>query len=244
MLEKCASCKPSVVIDQLVVEKSLEDGDTNDSRKSDSSCDSEDSKSESDTTEVEFYRWQTVEKKITTSRIEVTFKDAIEMLKEEAAILKAHIHIKRRQVNAYQEMKASLNQNNLMIQVDFAESYRNEQQDAIESAYFGNQCFSIFTVSCYFNVQGKKTDTVIVVTDRSDHDRVTSMSFLQKVVHKIESKHTKCHENLVVWSDGMGAQFRSRFVFQILAGTVLPSKFLMWLYNEHYHGKGLMDGVG
>ena len=56
MLEKCASCKPSVVIDQLVVEKSLEDGDTNDSRKSDSSCDSEDSKSESDTTEVEFYR--------------------------------------------------------------------------------------------------------------------------------------------------------------------------------------------
>ena len=30
------------------------------------------------------------------------------MLKEKVAILKEHIHIKRRQVNAYQEMKASL----------------------------------------------------------------------------------------------------------------------------------------
>ena len=131
------------MIDQLVVEESLEDEDTKDSRKSDSSCDSEDSKSEIDNTEVVFYRWETVDKKITTCRIEVTFKDAIEMLKEEVAILKEHIHIKRRQVNAYQEMKASLSQNNLMIQVDFPESYKNEQQDAIPNAYFANQCFSI-----------------------------------------------------------------------------------------------------
>ena len=55
-----------------------------------------------------FYHWQTVDKKITKSKIEVALKGAIEMLKEKVAILKEHIHIKRRQVNAYQEMKASL----------------------------------------------------------------------------------------------------------------------------------------
>ena len=96
-----------------------------------------------------------------------------------------------------------------------------------------------------FNVQGKiKNDNVIVVTERSDHDRVASMSCLLKVVHEIESKHGKCYENLYVWSDGMGAQFRSRFVFQILAGTILPNKSFMWLYNERLHGKGPMNGVG
>ena len=126
------------------------------------------------------------------------------MLKEEVAILKEHTHIKQRQVNAYQEIKASLSPNDLMIQVDFAESYKNEQQDAIKSAYCGNQCFSIFTKCCYFNIQGKiKNDNVIVVTERSDHDRVASMSCLQKVVHEIESKHGKCYENLCMWSDGM-----------------------------------------
>ena len=42
----------------------------------------------------------------------------------------------------------------------------------------------------------------------------------------------------------MGAQLKSWFVFQILAGTILPNKSLMWLYNEHHHGKDPMDGVG
>ena len=42
----------------------------------------------------------------------------------------------------------------------------------------------------------------------------------------------------------MGAQFRSHFVFPILAGTILPNNSLMWLYNEHHHGKGPMDSVG
>ena len=70
------------------------------------------------------------------------------------------------------------------------------------------------------------------------------MSYLQKVVHEIESKHGKCYENLCVWSDGMGAQFRSSFVFQILACTILPKKSFMWLSNERHHGKGPMDGLG
>ena len=42
----------------------------------------------------------------------------------------------------------------------------------------------------------------------------------------------------------MGAQFRSHFVFPILAGTILPNNSLMWLYNEHHHGKGPMHSVG
>ena len=56
--------------------------------------------------------------------------------------------------------------------------------------------------------------------------------------------HGKCYENLYVWSNGMGAQFRSCFVFKLLVGIVLPINSLMWFYNECHHGKGPMDGVG
>ena len=52
MVEKCTSCKSSVMIDQLVAEKSLEDEDSKHSSEPDSSHDSQDSESESDTTEV------------------------------------------------------------------------------------------------------------------------------------------------------------------------------------------------
>ena len=76
---------------------------------------------------------------------EVSFNVAIEMFKEEAASLKRTYSHQKRQVNAYREMKVSLTDNDLMIQVDFAESCKKDQQDAIQSAHFGNQCSSIFT---------------------------------------------------------------------------------------------------
>ena len=84
----------------------------------------------------------------------MNFNTAIEMFKEKVAVLKEHIHIKRRQVNAHREMKDSFKDDDFMVQVDFTESYKNEQQDVIQSAYFENQCFSIFTACCYSKVSG------------------------------------------------------------------------------------------
>ena len=67
---------------------------------------------------------------------------------------------------------------------------------------------------------------VIVVIERSDHDTVASMSCLEKVVADIESKHGSRYENLYIWSDGIGAQFRSCFVCKLLTRTVLRNKSL------------------
>ena len=74
--------------------------------------------------------------------------------------------------------------------------------------------------------------------------RGQTTSCLGKVVAVMESKHGKCYENLCMWSDGIGDQFRSCFVFTLLAGTLLLNKSLMWFDNECHHGKGPMDGVG
>ena len=42
----------------------------------------------------------------------------------------------------------------------------------------------------------------------------------------------------------MGAQFRSRFIFQLLAGIMFLNKSLCWFYNERHHRKDPMNGVG
>ena len=52
-----------------------------------------------------------------------------------------------------------------MLHVDFVESYKNDQQDAIQSAYFGNQCFRIFKACCDAkspNNNDVRNDNVIV----------------------------------------------------------------------------------
>ena len=65
------------------------------------------------------------------------------------------------------------------------------------------------------------------------------MNCLKKVIDTVETEYGKSFTNVVLWSDGMGTQFRSRFIFQLLAGTMFLNKSLCWFYN----GKVPMDDV-
>lgn len=79
MLENCVMCNASSTIDQLINRNEFScdsDSDSNDSNDENSS-------------NVTFFRWQTVEKKITKSKIELGFDDVIEMLKDEIKLLKS-----------------------------------------------------------------------------------------------------------------------------------------------------------
>ena len=87
------------------------------------------------------------------------------MFKEDIKALKEHFYNKKKQVNAYHEIKASLSENYLMLHVNFAESYKNDQQDVIQSAYFGNQYFRILTACCNAKIPNNndvRNDNVIV----------------------------------------------------------------------------------
>ena len=134
----------------------------------------------------------------------------------------------------------------MLVHVDFAESYRNDQQNEIKSTYFGNQSFLPFKSCFYFKgvTRKIKNKSVVVVTENSDHNRITSMSYLKKVIDTVETECGKSFTNVVLWSDDVGAQFRSRFIFQLLAGTMFLNKSLCWFYNEGHHGKVPMNEVG
>ena len=76
-----------------------------------------------------------------------------------------------------------------------------------------------------------------MVTENSYYNRITSMSCLKKLIDTVEMECGKSFINVVLWSDGIGAQFWSRFTFQLLAGTIFLNKSLCWFYNERHHGK-------
>ena len=70
------------------------------------------------------------------------------------------------------------------------------------------------------------------------------MSCLKKVIDTVETECGKSLTNFVLWSDGIGTQFRARFVFQLLAGKMFLNESLCWFYSEGHHGKVPMDDVG
>ena len=57
------------------------------------------------------------------------------------------------------------------------------------------------------------------------------MNCLKKVIDTVEMECGKSFTNVVLWSGGMGTQFPSRFIFELLAGTMFLEKSLFWFYN-------------
>ena len=78
------------------------------------------------------------------------FDNTVCTSKTQFTVLKEPIFIKRIQNDAYKKHKAELSDGDLLVYVNFAESYRNDQQNEIQRAYFGNQIFLLFTSCCYF----------------------------------------------------------------------------------------------
>ena len=157
--------------------------------------------------------------------------------------LKAHIHHKRVQVESYNNQKAKLEHGVALLHVDYRGSYKNKQQNEIESAYFGQTSFSLFK-ACVYYVDEKNSlvkRPVCFASESSDHSRAAALTCIDLVIKEIE-KPIPLTE-VILWSDGCAAQFRSRFVFKLLA-DYRPDIQVEWNYNEAHHGKGPMDGIG
>ena len=68
-----------------------------------------------------------------------------------------------------------------MLHVDLAESYKNYQQDAIRSGYFGNQDFNIFA-GCYYLKSPNNDDVGMIMLSLLSKVPTTKESRLQKIV--------------------------------------------------------------
>ena len=67
-----------------------------------------------------------------------------------------------------------------------------------------------------------------------------------KIINEVLDLHREMFTDetpLFIWRDGCATQFRSPFVFHLIAR--MDKKFkVKWCYNERPHGKGPMDGIG
>ena len=71
---------------------------------------------------------------------------------------------KKIQSAAYNKHKVTLTDDDLLVNVDFAESYRSDQESPIQIPYFGNQNFSLFTSCCYYKSSGNILQQKCIVT--------------------------------------------------------------------------------
>ena len=222
-----------------------DDNDDNGGRDSDASDSSE---TNSRSQEIKFYTWMKndedhLTKMLATEEIE----DCLRIWQEKVTHLKRHIHTKRKQQQEYNRIKNNLQTNEILIHLDYSENYKSKQQNAIQSAYFGNTSFSLFTACAYYrditDDNKLKTIPLTITSELNDKSRASSLSCVNAAISYVRDSIPNGIQVVHVFSDGCAAQFRSRFVFA-LASQIHTDIELQWHYSEAHHGKGPMDGIG
>ena len=121
----------------------------------------------------------------------MSFGQVISKWVETISNVKSHIYIKREHSAGYNKQKDELKTAEALIHTDYSESYNNTQKDEIQSAYFGQQNFSIFTFCSYYCEveQGDLAKIPIaVISESSAHSRITAFTCTNAIITELKKR--------------------------------------------------------
>ncbi|CAG9577524.1 unnamed protein product [Danaus chrysippus] len=179
-----------------------------------------------------------VKKKITVSP-----RELIQELHDELDAYYNHERNIFHQYTAIKELKENLNDNEVVILMDFSENYCTKYSEEIQAYHFGGSRLqlSLHTVVVYTKNALKSYCTV---SQNTTHSPAAIWEHLKPIFRTLPSHITGIH----FVSDGPVTQYRNKTMFHILASRLhveVPNveKF-SWNFSESDHGKSAADGIG
>ena len=103
--------------------------------------------------------------------------DALDRRQEAMTNVKRYIFNKRQQHSTYVNIQEYLRGDRIANKLKFSRHYGNLKQNEIQSPYFGNESFSLFTACLFFKNQDKTKNVHVRITTKDpDKLRVTTIS--------------------------------------------------------------------
>ncbi|XP_066298277.1 uncharacterized protein [Branchiostoma lanceolatum] len=199
---------------------------------------------------IKYDEWKRVEvdgkkkMKIVTSEVETTAFCA--KFKEEVPHFRQHVARANEQYSQLKTLKENLDQNHIVIQMDFAENYKVKSNDEIQSAYWNCDMVTLHPTIIYYKSENGELqhESICVVSDELGHNAATVFAILKRVVPEVKQKHPAI-SYIHYWTDSPSSQYRNKTMFSILSDhESLFGVPACWNYFEAGHGKGPCDGVG
>lgn len=204
---------------------------------------------------ISWHQWQAVYEVFENRKVRKTVKKKLsgtaEQLKscyaEQIKRLKPHVYTIVNQYEVLASKKEELQDNEVMIHIDFSENWTVKTLSAVQSAHFGASLkqISLHTGVAYFGGTRTPNMSFCSISDRKDHGPTAVWSHLLPVLINIRA--TDGHIDVLhVLSDGPTTQYRNRYNFFL--ASVIPSLLgfqrTFWNFSAAGHGKGPADGVG
>lgn len=180
--------------------------------------------------------------------ISSTVKELKISLFEDIPAMKKHLYGIYSYNKLKKELKDNLQENEVMIQIDFSENYTMKYANEIQSTHFAKKQLSIHT-GVYYLQKGNsdlKSNSFATVSENLDHQAHAVWAHMKPIVTTIlENTHI---DTFHIYSDGPTSQYRNRTNVTLWILTLIKDfqqvKKSTWTFSEAGHGKGPMDGVG
>jgi hypothetical protein len=121
-----------------------------------------------------------------------------------------HVFIKRAQSSLFERIKENTDDRKVLLQVDYAENFAMDQQDAIQSAHWNKKTLSIFTAHAWC---GAANYSFAMVSANVTHDKYCVNVCLNTIISKLK-QYLPDLEEIVFFSDGAASQFKQRYLFR------------------------------
>lgn len=120
---------------------------------------------------------------------------------------------------------------------NFAEKFKYIQQNAPQSAHYGQTPVSIFTIAVYRRGFQPKA----IASDCEKHSKEVVLAYVDSVLAKLPSTVSRVD----VWTDNTTSQFKNQFVMNTIKTFETRYQFkLFWNFYAPMHGKSVFDGIG
>ena len=88
-------------------------------------------------------------------------------------------------------MKNNLKYEQLLINVGCSENYVYQEQQEIQSACFGHECFSIFAACCYLRATNGElvNENITVTSEANDNSRIAVHTCIMKIINEFLGLH-------------------------------------------------------
>ena len=184
--------------------------------------------------------------KMNIVNVKTTKEDLLALMKEEIVEFKDHVERVKNQYNQVKQLKEILPSNHAMVQMDFAEDYKCQSQDEIQSAYWNATQVTLHPTVVYYKEENTlEHKSFVFVSDEPAHNASTVFAILEKLVPEIK-KIVPNVDMVHYWIDSPTSQYRNKSIFSIVCNhrNWLDGGGAIWNYFEAGHGKGRCDGIG
>lgn len=163
-----------------------------------------------------------------------------------------HLRNIAHQYRAIKEIKNGLNEEEVLVHINFSENYQCKYGAEPQAMHFGSSRMSItlHTGILYYRSSETgelKTESFCTISNNLRHDASAIWAHLKPIFLKI-NKEIPGLKTINFLSDSPTNQFSNKKIFYLFSNEIkryVPNiQKVSWNYSESGHGKGAPDGIG